>query len=153
MAGPACNIYVSIGMFLNSMVENSLFVKDKSLPHPYIDKAMPVWMFRKRTHNTKIGTIWTSWIWHFFLAWERRNPLKLILVSNLRAVALGKQVWLQMHCQFLKNEIAKISPTDFLVKSGFMHLVPRLWICGLILVDPNEPRGFIMAKMMTEFKI
>ena len=46
--------YVSIGMLLKGLVESSLLFEGEPIT-PNIDKAMPVWIFRRRARNTKIG--------------------------------------------------------------------------------------------------
>ena len=41
-------------MSLKGMIEKSLLFEDEPLT-PNIDKVMPVWIFRRRAQNTKIG--------------------------------------------------------------------------------------------------
>ena len=72
-------------MLLKGMGESFLLSKDEPLT-PNIDKVMRVWIFRRKTQNTKIGKNWTSQFWVlFFRKQEEENSFKKILIRSLQA--------------------------------------------------------------------
>ena len=74
-------------MLSKGVVESSLFFKDEPLT-PNIDKVMPVWTFRRKAQNTKIGKFgFLISGFYFFSAYERRNSLKKNLLDSFEAAS------------------------------------------------------------------